>query len=355
MKINLTKHLFAFAWLCALIVASHLSAQIPAIQLSAVSRAVGQAASTFPMRVSEGDQLDEVDRLVFSHPGIVSTLQTTPPRLLETEPQPQYNQFSVTIAPEVPPGIYEVRANGRFGLSNPRAFLVTQSPVQFVEGEHTKQDAAVDLSLQQVTVDRALPQRRNYYHVALNANDRLYVCGHARRLDSRSVVALALLDPNGHEVARARAIGEYPAELIYKVPSAGTYTLLAYDFLYQGGESFAYALQATVDPASTTTPPENELKRLCASGGQLMSVVKRDANTEGLKPVASDPAAASALWLTAPPMQRPLRQRARMQMERFLSLRAVGSHPKRPASILISRRTRVRSFGSKSTLRNWIS
>ncbi len=251
------------------------------------------------MRVSEGEQIDEVDKLVFSHPGIVSTLQTSPARLLETEPQPQYGQFSVAIAPEVPPGFYEVRAKGRFGLSNPRAFLVTQSPVQFIEAEHTKPEAAVDLSLQQVTVDRAFPQRRNYYHVALSANDRFYVCAHARRLDSRAVVALALIDLNGHEVARARAIGEFPAELTYNVPKDGTYTLLAYDFLYQGGEGFGFALQASVDPSGTTTPSENELKRLCSTGGQLMSVLLPCTNAEGLRPLVSDPAAAIAQSLTA--------------------------------------------------------
>ena len=299
MHVNKKQYVCALVWLCAFLATSSSPAQIPAIQLSALSRAVGQAASSFPVRVSEGDQLDEVDQLVFSHPGIVATLQTSPARLLETEPQPQFGQFSVAVAPEVPPGIYEARAKGRFGLSNPRAFLVTQSPVQFVETEHTRQDAVIDLSLQQVIVDRACPQRRNYYHVALAANDRFYVCAHARRLDSRAVVALALLDPNGREVARARAIGEFPAELIYEVPVSGNYTLLAYDFLYQGGEGFAFALQATVDPSTTTTPPENELKKLCATGGQSMSVLKRDTTAGQLKPLAADPTASVARWLSA--------------------------------------------------------
>ncbi len=301
MNLNSKKLRVALALLCAILVCPRLPAQIPAIQLSAVSRAVGQAASTFPMRVSEGEQLDEVDQLVFSHPGIAGTLQTLPARLLETELQPQYGQFSVSIAPEVPSGMYEIRAKGRFGLSNPRAFLVTQSPVHFVEAEHTKPDAAVELSLQQVTVDRTLPQRRNYYQVAISANDRLYVCAHARRLDSRAVVALALLDPNGHEVARARAIGEFPAELIYNAPADGTYTLLAYDFLYQGGEGFAFALQASVDRSTTPTPPENELKRLCSTGGQSMSVAKRGAKPNGLRPLIADPSASIAQWLTAVP------------------------------------------------------
>ncbi len=79
-------------------------AQIPAIQLSALSRSVGQVASTFPVRVSEGEQLEAVDKLVFTHPGISATLLTGPARLLETEPQPLYGQFNVTVAPEVTPG-----------------------------------------------------------------------------------------------------------------------------------------------------------------------------------------------------------------------------------------------------------
>ncbi len=323
------QYLCALVWPCAIVACSIARGQIPSIQLSAVSRAVGQAASTFPVRVSEGDQIDEVDQLVFSHPGIVATVQSSAARLLEIDPQPQYGQFSVAVSPEVPPGIYEVRAKGRFGLSNPRAFLVTQSPVQFVETEHTKQEAAIDLSLQQVTVDRAYPQRRNYYHVALAANDRFYVCAHARRIDSRAVVALALLEPDGHEVARARAIGEFPAELIYTVPTAGTYTLLAYDFLYQGGEGFAFALQATVDPSSVTTPPENELKRLGVTGGQSMSVAKRDAPVGGLKPLAADPTASGAQWLTATSIAKT----TEANIERTIPFTESGRFPSKAPSV----------------------
>ncbi len=298
---NLKKRLLysVLGLLSALLTLPTTFAQIPAIQLSALSRAVGQAASSFPVRVSEGEQLDECDRLVFSHPGIVATLQTAAPKLLDEQPQPQFGQFTVAIAPEVPAGIYEVRAKGRFGLSNPRAFLVTQSPVQLVEVEHTKKETAVDLSLQQITVDKTYPQRRNFYNVTLAANDRLYVCGHARRIDSRAVVALALLDTAGHEVARARAIGEFPAELTYKVNQAGTFTLVAYDFLYQGGEGFSYAIQASVDAANTDTPPENELKRLCATSGDSIRVARTDVTGGSAKPLVSDPTAAIVQTLAA--------------------------------------------------------
>ncbi len=297
---------FVVAVLCFLASQPRGQAQIPTIQLSAVSPAVGQAASSFVVRVSEGQLTDEVDQLIFSNSAIVAKLQTTSPRLLETSAQPKYGNFDVTIAPEVVPGVYEVRAHGRHGLSNPRAFLVTQSPVHVVDQEHTAPSSSLDLSLQQVTVDRTFPQRRNYYKVTLAGGDRLFVCGHARRLDSRAVIALALLDPNGREVARGRAVGEFPAEIMHKVTLPGTYTVLAYDFLFQGGEEFSYALQAVVDAATAGAEGDSagdvsaavdcELKRLCATSGESKSVA--NSAIVGLKPQASEPAAVAAQWLS---------------------------------------------------------
>ncbi len=145
-----------------------------------------------------------------------------------------------------------MRAHGRFGLSSPRPFLVTQSPVQFVEQEHTKPEAAIDLSREQIMVDRAHPQRKNFYHIALSENEVISVCAHGRRLDSRAVVTLSLVDPKGREVGRSRAMGEFPAEIVHHARIAGTYTLLAYDFLYQGGESYGFALQLSLRQLART-------------------------------------------------------------------------------------------------------
>ena len=283
---------------CAFAHAITSSAQIPTLQLSAVVPAVGQAASTVSVRAVEGESLDQVDQLIFSHPGIVASLKTGPARLLETEPQQQFGHFDVRISPDVAPGIYEVRSRGRHGVSNPRAFLVTQSPVQVVDQEHTSVATAVDLSLQQIMVDRVYPQRRNFYKSALSEGQRIYVCGHSRRLDSRSVIAVALLDPSGREVARSRAVGEFPAEIVHHVTKAGEYTLLVYDFLYQGGDEYGCVIQAVVDPPGTATAPACELRDLCAVS--VSSVYKNQIASGGrMKPSVADPAAVASQWLAS--------------------------------------------------------
>ncbi len=306
---------------CAFANSITLFAQIPTLNLSAVIPAVGQAASTVSVRVSEVDPADQVDQLLFSHPGIVASIKTAPARLLEAELQQQFGHFNVTISPDVPPGVYEVRSRGRHGISNPRAFLVTQSPVQLVDVEHTSAATAVDLSLQQITVDRAYPQRRNFYKASLSVGERIYVCGHSRRLDSRAVVALTLLGPDGREIARSRAVGEFPAEILHTVATAGAYTVLAYDFLFQGGEDFSCAIQAIVDPPGTAKPAICELRDLCAvSAGSVYKT--GTANALHLKPTVSDPAAVAAQWLTS----RAVASNATAE-ERTLPFTEVGEFP----------------------------
>lgn len=273
-----------------------LWAQIPTIELAALSRCVGQAASSFPVAVPAGTQLDEVRQLVFSHPEITAKLQTLAPRLLENEPRPNYGNFDVTIGSDVRPGIYEVRALGRFGLSNPRAFLVTSSPVQHSDQEHSTPQTALDLSQQQIVLDRALPQRRNYYRIDLAAGDQVAVFAHGRRLDSRAIVALTLIDPQGKEVARGRGMDSMPGRIQHTATTGGSYLLIAYDFLFQGGPDYYYALQAMVTPPGSAGPTDCELARLCGDPMKSQMIVPA-AVPGSMKPTAQEPAAATANWL----------------------------------------------------------
>src|SRR5690606_29486521 len=75
-----------------------------------------------------GSDLDEASKLHFSHPGITAVQKTTPPGPFDPAPPPVENQFIVTIAADVPVGLYEARAIGRFGISSSRVFSVGNLP-----------------------------------------------------------------------------------------------------------------------------------------------------------------------------------------------------------------------------------
>ena len=79
-----------------------------------------------------GTDLDEPEKLLFSHPGIkgeyVGPKQPVPDPKTKDLPAPKSNpgpsKFRVTVDARVPPGTYDVRFVGKWGVSNPRAFVV---------------------------------------------------------------------------------------------------------------------------------------------------------------------------------------------------------------------------------------
>ena len=100
---------------------------LPNPRLNYLFPAGGQVGTTFDVTIT-GDDLDDARQLVFSHAGITAKLTMADPGLARPVPNPLYGTFQVRIAPDVPPGVYELRALGKFGLSNPRAFAVGTLP-----------------------------------------------------------------------------------------------------------------------------------------------------------------------------------------------------------------------------------
>src|SRR5438309_10670128 len=99
-----------------------LVAQLPAARLSTVFPPGGKAGTTIEAAVT-GSDLDEANELHFSHTNI-----TARQKVAEKTGEPETNKFIVTIGGDVPPGVYEVRVIGRFGVSNPRAYVVGDLP-----------------------------------------------------------------------------------------------------------------------------------------------------------------------------------------------------------------------------------
>src|SRR4029079_8545373 len=112
--------------------ASRAFAQLPTTQLTSVFPPGGQQGARVEVTIAGAD-LDDCSRLVFSHSGIAAEQKTA--AATELEPWRRATKQSIVkIAGDVPPGVYEVRAQGRFGLSNPRAFVVGSSQEIIDEG-----------------------------------------------------------------------------------------------------------------------------------------------------------------------------------------------------------------------------
>src|SRR5688572_21576780 len=103
--------LSACAVLCVATLAITESAfgQLPATQLSSIFPPGAKQGATIDFAVA-GTDLDDLEKLVFSHAGITAVQKMTTPTELEPATKPIAGQYTLTIAADVPPGTYEVRA-----------------------------------------------------------------------------------------------------------------------------------------------------------------------------------------------------------------------------------------------------
>src|SRR5690348_7851310 len=98
-------------------------AQLPTATLYAIYPPGAKQGTSVDVTVT-GANLDDGERLVFSHPGITAQPKMSAVDDFHPAPTKMADQFTIAIGADVPPGIYEARHIGRYGASNPRSFVV---------------------------------------------------------------------------------------------------------------------------------------------------------------------------------------------------------------------------------------
>jgi hypothetical protein len=238
---------FLGAAACALFgLASAAHAQLPITQLTSVFPPGGRQGATVEVTISGAD-MDDLSKLVFSHDGLSAAPQMTAASDLEPA-RAVPNQFLVTIASDVPPGVYEVRALGRFGLSNPRRFVVgTHDEIADTAG-NTSPDKALDVPLGTTASGRLEANTYDYLRLNLKKDERILIDVAARRIDSKLDGTLVLLDEAGHELKRVKGGAGVDPVIDFTAPADGAYLLKLYDAVYGGGSDYFYRLTASAAP-----------------------------------------------------------------------------------------------------------
>jgi len=233
---------------CALVAFAVPSwAQLPVTQLTSVFPPGAKPGSSVEVTLG-GNDLEEIERLTFSHPGITAAAKMSPPTDFEKTPKPVSNVFTVSVAGDVPPGVYEVTASGRFGMSNPRAFTVgTLSELSDTAGNNAA-DKPLDVPVGSTVNGRVDQNTYDYLKLTLKQGERVIIDCAAERLDSRLDATLVLLNSGGREIARVRdTVGRDPV-LDFTAPAEGAYTLRLADAVYGGGQEYFYRLSVSAAP-----------------------------------------------------------------------------------------------------------
>lgn len=212
-------------------------AQLPQTRLYAVHPQGAQVGQTVDVSASNGADLDELNGMTFSHPGIKAAHKTG-------------NTFAVTVAADVSPGVYEARVHGLYGTSNPRCFVVGTLPeVLEVDANNTIETA------QTVEIGSVVNGRSNrgadvdFYKITGKKGQRLLIECQALRIDSKFQAELRIYNVAGRRLGRSISRQRtHDPVLDITLPEDGDYFVRATDFVYGGSNDHGYRLKIHAGP-----------------------------------------------------------------------------------------------------------
>jgi hypothetical protein len=213
-------------------------AQLPVARLLTISPAGGQIGTTFEASVS-GTDLDELAELRFLDANV-----SAKPKTNSVTGFNEPNKFVVTISSNAVAGVTEVRAVGRFGISNPRAFAIGYWPEKADAGGNFAASSATNITVGSTINGQADANAIDHWRFTAKKGQRILIECRAKGIDSRMDPSMVLYDGAGRELARARN-----QELIdFAAAEEGTNLLKVSDFLYRGGPEFFYRLSIHTGP-----------------------------------------------------------------------------------------------------------
>jgi hypothetical protein len=226
----------------ALAAAPVLAQSLPVARLFSILPPGGKQATSVEVTIA-GSDLEGASKLHFSTPGISAQQKTTPPALGQTGPQPVAGAFTITIAADAKPGLCEVRAIGKYGVSNPRAFVIgTQNEITETEPNNGP-DKATEVALGTVVNGQSnAAADQDYFKFTATKGQRIIADCWAYRIDSRMDATLVLYDSAGKELERSRDMNRRDPLIDFTVPADGVYYLEVHDFLYAGSNEHFYRL-----------------------------------------------------------------------------------------------------------------
>ncbi len=243
--------------------ATMLSAQqpgvpMPAPRISAIFPMGGQLGTTVELTVS-GTDVDTPTGLLFSAPDIQAVLISQPEQVVDPKAKDKPKKtgpvtsakFKVTIPATIAPASYDCRLVNKFGISNPRAFVVGEKPeVNETDKPHNDVPVAQKVELGSVVNGViASPTDVDYYSFNAKAGQRVLVHCATSSIDSRARALVEIFDTSGKRLAANRNSKENDALADVAIATDGSYFVRVSEFAYQAGTAdYFYRLSLSTAP-----------------------------------------------------------------------------------------------------------
>ena len=222
-----------------------------------------------------GLNINRATKVLFNHPGLKAELEpikedpTTKRkrRRLNDQSSPQLAdrvKIKVTIANDVPCGMYDLRLQGPRGVSNMLPFEVASYP-NFVEKGTSRRSKPNEVGeLPAVLCGYVSPGGVDYFRFSGKKGDQIVAAVKGRQLVPYIADAvpgwfqpvIKIMDSRGREVAYSDDYyHNVDPVIITTLPKDGQYTLMIHDAIYRGRQDFNYRIQLGVIPFVTGRYP----------------------------------------------------------------------------------------------------
>jgi hypothetical protein len=215
-------------------------AQLPTARLDGLVPRGAQSGHECEVTL-QGADLDDVRTLIFSHQGLGAT-------------HIEGARFKVSVAADVPAGLHEVRAAGRYGISTGAVFAVGTLPELAEPADNHSRPAAAPVPLAATVNGTADADASDYFKVTAVKGQEVHIDCAAQRIDSPMDAVLSVRDPDGREIVHAvRAFDRDPSARF--VPAVdGEHTIEVHDATWRGGPGYLYRLSLSPTPDAAPLP-----------------------------------------------------------------------------------------------------
>ena len=234
----------------------------------------GQVGTTVEIEAG-GLNINRATKVLFSHPGIKGKLEPIVEssserkkrRRLNDQSSPQLAdrvKITITIASDVPCGMYDLRLQGPKGVSNQLPFEVASYPNFLENKKSSKQKPNKVESLPAVLCGYVTPGGIDYFKFSGMKGDTIVASVKARQLVPYIADAvpgwfqpvIKIVDSRGKEIAYSDDYHHnVDPVIITALPKDGDYTLMIHDAIYRGRQDFNYRIQLGVIPFVTGRYP----------------------------------------------------------------------------------------------------
>ncbi|MFO0878655.1 MAG: PPC domain-containing protein [Gemmataceae bacterium] len=215
---------------------------LPSPRLYQISPAGAKAGATLEVVVA-GRHLEEAEKLVFSHPGIKAEAVPVPKPEIDPKtkkPLPvagslpaDLYRFKVTVAPDVPLGNHDVRLINKWGVSNPRVFVIGDLTEIAEKEPNSDVDQAQKVQLNTtINGEMQSPTDVDYFLVPVKKGQRVVVACLASSIDSRFQPQVEVFDSKDRQLASNRIYQGYDAVTDFTAPEDGDYLVRLYQFTH---------------------------------------------------------------------------------------------------------------------------